>query len=133
MILKMSGSVLLASVLLMGSCGYGGSSCVGDTPVPKLSAISPDTVSSQSLPATITLKGSGFVSDSKVYLNGVNLASTTGNSNRIAAAITEQDLSAAGISTGTAYMSVTNPGQMLGGLLGCPNGGDSKTVPITIN
>ena len=106
---------------------------MGDIPVPSLSAVSPNTVSSQALPASIILKGSGFVSGSRVYLNGVNLSSTTGNSNRIAAAITEQDLSAAGVTTGTANISVTNPGQLLGGLFGCPNGGTSRTVPITID
>jgi len=131
-ILKMFAPVVLGSVLMIGSCGYGGSSCIGETPVPKLSAVSPDAVSSQSLPASIILKGSGFVSWSKVYLNSVNLSGTTLSSNRISAEITWQDLSAAGVGTGTVHISVTNPGQLAGGLFGCPNGGDSGAVPITI-
>ena len=131
-IVKMFAPILLASVLVIGSCGYGGSSCIGETPVPKLSAVSPDTVSSQSLPSSVILKGSGFVSWSKVYLNSVNVSSTTLSSNRISAVITWQDLSAAGVGAGTVYISVTNPGQLAGGLFGCPNGGDSGTVSITI-
>ena len=107
--------------------------CIGATPIPKLSSVSPTTVSSQTLPASLTLNGSGFTSWSVAYLNSVNLTSSTMNSNHITATITWQDLSAADVSTGTVYISVTNAGQIGGGLLGCPNGGSSKTIPITIN
>jgi hypothetical protein len=64
--------------------------------------------------------------------NSLNLASATLSSNRISATIDAQALSAAGVSTGTVNISVTNAGQIMGGILGCPNGGDSKIIPITI-
>ncbi len=125
--------ITIASALLLASCGFGSSmKCIGATPVPKLSSVSPTSLNSQTLPASITLGGSGFVSFSTAYLNSANLASSTLNSNHITALITSNDLSAAGVSTGTVYISVTNDGQIGGGLLGCPNGGSSKTIPISI-
>jgi len=131
-IAAMTCTCLLASGLLLVSCGSGSSSCVGATPVPKLSAVSPNSISSQALPASLTLKGSGFVSWSTVYLNSANLSSTTLNSGRILAGVSSQDLSAAGVTTGTVYISVTNAGQVNLNLFDCPNGGSSRTIPITI-
>ena len=107
--------------------------CIGATPVPKLSSVSPSAISSQTLPASITLGGRGFTSFSIVYLNSVNLSSSTINPEHISALITPEDLSAAGVVTGTVYISVTNEGQIAGGLFGCPNGGSSETIPIVIN
>ncbi|HVN20263.1 MAG TPA: hypothetical protein VMU05_15870 [Dongiaceae bacterium] len=94
--------------------------------------MSPNSISSQALPASLTLKGSGFVSWSTVYLNSANLSSTTLNSGRILAGVSSQDLSAAGVTTGTVYISVTNAGQVNLNLFDCPNGGSSRTIPITI-
>jgi hypothetical protein len=122
-----------AAILFLPSCGLGdGMKCIGATPVPKLSSVAPTTVNSGTLPASIILSGSGFVSWSTVYLNSANLASVTLSSNRISATIDSQALSAAGVNTGTVNISVTNAGQIMGGILGCPNGGDSKIIPITI-
>jgi hypothetical protein len=119
--------------LLLISCGTSGSGCIGATPVPKLSSVNPTTINSQSLPAIIMLSGSGFVSWSVAYLNSVNLSSATIDSHHINATLTWQDLSAAGISTGTLYIGVTNAGQVAGDVFGCPNGGSTQTIPITIN
>jgi hypothetical protein len=55
------------------------------------------------------------------------------DSHHFTATVTWQDLSAAGITSGSAYITVTNAGQIMGGLFGCPNGGTSQAVIITIN
>jgi hypothetical protein len=100
--------------------------------VPNLSSVSPTTINSGNLPASISLAGSGFVSWSTVYLNSVPLASSMSDSHHLTATVTWQDLSAAGISSGTVQVSVTNAGQLAGGLLGCPNGGSSQLIAIAI-
>lgn len=126
--------VLLAVPLILPlvSCGVGGMSCIGATPVPKLSSVSPSTINSGNLPASLLLRGNGFVSWSTVYLDSVPLNSTMSDSGHLSATVTWQDLSAAGISSGTVQVSVTNAGQLAGGLFGCPNGGSSQLVAITI-
>jgi hypothetical protein len=122
----------VALSFLLVSCGAGGMSCVGATPLPKLSSVAPTIINSGNLPASISLAGSGFVSWSTVFLNSVPLTTTMSDSHHLNATVTWQDLSAAGISSGKVEISVTNAGQLAGGLFGCPNGGSSQLIAITI-
>jgi hypothetical protein len=112
------------------SCG-GSSECVGAIPAPKLNSVQPMTIDSQAPSTTMTLSGSGFISSSKVYLNSTLLASTVIDSHHITAIVTPQVLILISVSNGV-EISITNPGQILGGMLGCPNGGDSQSVSLTI-
>jgi len=106
--------------------------CTGETPVPRLSSVSPTTINSALLPATIAVNGSGFVSWSSVNLDSVPLATNMTDSHHLMATLTWQDLSADNMTSGTVQISVTNAGQIQGGLFGCPNGGSSQLIPITI-
>ncbi len=123
--------ILVVTALIAVSCGNG-IECTGATPIPRLSSVSPMTINSAILPATIALSGSGFVSWSTVNMNSVSLATSMTDSQHLAATITWQDLSAGNITPGTVQISVTNAGQIQGGLLGCPNGGTSQLIPIAV-
>ncbi len=90
------------------------------------------TISSQNLPTGLSLKGSGFVSWSTVYMNSANLSTTFVDSHHLMATITWQDMTAVDYSSGTVYISVGNAGQTNLNLFNCPNGGDSKTIPIAV-
>ncbi|HXJ86324.1 MAG TPA: hypothetical protein VMS18_05870 [Candidatus Binatia bacterium] len=120
---------ITAGIVLM-SCG-GSSECVGDIPVPKLQSVQPTTINSQDPSTTLSLSGSGFNSSSKVYLNSMLLASTVIDSHHITATVTSEALFIAGTSNGVGIW-VTNPGQIGGGLLGCSNGGSSKSISLTV-
>ncbi|HTT22327.1 MAG TPA: hypothetical protein VMG82_25590 [Candidatus Sulfotelmatobacter sp.] len=130
----MMGAGLLLLTITTGnvliSCG-GSSECVGDIPVPKLQSVQPMTVNSQDPSTTLSLSGSGFSSSSKVYLNSMLLASTVIDSHHITATVTSEALFVAGTSSGV-QIWVTNPGQIGGGLLGCSNGGSSKSISLTV-
>jgi hypothetical protein len=65
-------------------------------------------------------------------MDSVPLATTMMDSHHLTATITWQDLSADNITSGSVQMSVANAGQIQGGLFGCPNGGTSELIPITI-
>jgi hypothetical protein len=54
------------------------------------------------------------------------------DSHHLIATITWQDLSADNITSGAVQINITNGGQIQGGLFGCPNGGTSRLIPITI-
>jgi len=115
---------------MLPACGIG--KCLGETPVPKLSSVTPSAISLQNLPVGLTLRGSGFLSRSTAYVNSVTLSSITQDSHHISATVTWQDLSATDLSTGMVYISVVNTGQMMGGILGCPNGGTTKAIAIPV-
>ena len=112
------------------SCG-GSSECVGAIPAPRLNSVQPTTIDSKASSTTLTLSGSGFISSSRVYLNSTLLASTVIDSHHITATVTPQVLLLISVSNGVEIV-VTNPGQMFGGMLSCPNGGDSQSVSLTI-
>ena len=122
---------LVAAISCLATCGSS-FECTGETPVPRLSSVAPLTINSALLPATITVSGSGFVSWSSVNMDSVPLTTHWVDSYHLTATITWQDLSADNLSSGTVQISVSNAGQIQGGLFGCPNGGTTKLIPITI-
>jgi len=116
--------------ILLSSCG-GSSECVGAIPVPKLKSVQPTTISSQAPSTTISLSGSGFIPTSRVFLNSWSLASTVVDSHHITTSVSRETLLVVGPSNGVEIW-VTNPGQLGGGIFGCPDGGSSESVSITI-
>ncbi|MBI4993468.1 hypothetical protein HZC33_00710 [Candidatus Wolfebacteria bacterium] len=89
-------------------------------PAPVLSLISPTSRDAGSGAFTLTLNGSGFVSDSSVLWNGFSRATTFVSSTQLTAAITAADVA----SVGTASVSVSNP---------APGGGVSGSQTFTIS
>jgi hypothetical protein len=63
---------LLISLAILGGCGGdGGSGPSAPSPLPVLSRVSPDSLHQADANAQLTLRGSGFVRDSRVLWNGV--------------------------------------------------------------
>jgi hypothetical protein len=109
-------------MLLLAGCGGGISSSTSTTknPVPTISAISPASAFAGSQPLTMTVTGSNFISSSVVNWKGVSRTTTYISSSQLSAAITGDDLAAAG----TAAVTVFNP---------TPGGGTSGSLSFTIN
>jgi uncharacterized protein (TIGR03437 family) len=87
---------------------------------PKISGVTPDSANAGSPDVVITVNGSNFNSGSKVFFNGVELATTFVNDTQLTATIPASALATAG--TGTITVVTPNPG-----------GGASNGVPFTVN
>jgi hypothetical protein len=88
-------------------------------PVPVVSTLSPDSVIAGSGDLTLTVTGSGFISDSVVRWNGADRLTTFISDTVLEAFIAAADTAA----DGTASVAVYSPG---------PGGGVSNTQPFTI-
>ncbi len=130
--------VAIATALLVSSgCGMHGE-CTGDTPIPVLGSISPTSVNISVLPVTIEVRGSHFVTWSKVYINGAWAGSTYVSSSRLIATIDADTVDQGRITPGmTVPVRIDNVGTTVGAFagsaLGCSNGGLSGTVDLNIN
>jgi hypothetical protein len=134
---------IVAPMLLMLLCcsgslispGCGTGNCTGDTPVPRINAISPTTLNMDALPVSITVFGSKFVRWSVVNLNGTPLNTTFVNDSRLTATVPAETLTWWNISSGsTVQITVTNAGSTVGAFageaLGCSNGGTSTSLTL---
>ena len=126
-------TVVLFVIVWAGCGGYGSSSSTPPAPgvVPAIAALVPDNVNAGSSGFTLTVNGSSFNSDAVVKWNGTSQATTYVSGKQLAAAIAAMNLT----SSGTASITVTNPGHPGGGPYG---GGGTKsetsnTVTFTIN
>jgi hypothetical protein len=133
-------AVLAVGAVLCTIPGCGGlGHCEGGLPSPSLSSIAPSTINSTLLPATITVKGDGFQRSSKVWVNGVVVGSAYVSSNQLTATIAGDTIYSAGIFPGARVpVHVSTPPQSMAnsiasGITGCPDGGDSGTVMLTVN
>lgn len=93
---------------------------VPPNPVPAITAISPTTVTSGGPAFTLTVTGTGFVSNSVVRFNGADRATTFVSETEVRALITAADI----LNGGTAIITVFNP---------APGGGVSGELTLTIN
>ncbi len=129
--------VVCSAFLLMPGCNgffvIGGRSCFNETPIPKLSSVSPATIDTQALPVTVTVTGSNFQTWSKIFWNGADLPTTYIDSHHLSTVVTPELMTGLFISNGTALISVSTAGQPMGDLLGCPNGGFTATFVIIVN
>lgn len=102
--------------------GGGASNSVNFTvanPTPAVSSLSPSSAIAGSPATTLTVSGSGFVSNSAVTYNGVAHAATFANSGQLTIQLSTTDLATAG----TFQVIVTNP---------APGGGSSGAVNFTV-
>ena len=88
-------------------------------PAPALAGLSPSTVTAGAGGFALTLSGSGFVTGSKVTLDGASLTTTFVSASQLTAAI-DASVTAVG---GTHAVAVTNP---------TPGGGTSATQTLTV-
>ena len=65
-------------------------SCPGAAPQPRITALSPDTISSHVVSAPLTVEGNGFVEQSEILWNGNPLQTTLLDSYHLEATITQQ-------------------------------------------
>jgi hypothetical protein len=92
---------------------------VNNPPVPSIKSLSPSSGTAGGADFTLTVTGSGFVTDSKVLWNGVEHATTFVSSTSLTASIPAADIAKAG----TATVTVFTPG---------PGGGTSTAKTFTI-
>jgi len=91
---------------------------ISDAPPPKITSITPTTLKPGGAAFTLTVTGSGFVSDSVVQWNAANRTTTFVSSTQLKAAIPAEDIATAG----TAQVTVFTP---------APIGGISNAKALT--
>lgn len=124
--------VVLSSVLPAWTCSANFTSCFGVTPQPQIIALSPDTISAETVFGRLIVVGSGFVSDSEILWNGNALQTTFMDSEHLEARITQQTLESFGGSSGSSVLiSVMSP--QTTSVVGCSAGGNSATLTLMIN
>ena len=104
---------LVAACSVLAACGDDNDK-KSSNPVPVLSAVSPTTASVGGAAFTLTVTGSGFVTESAVQWNGAARTTTYVSSTQLTAAIPASDLATAG----TVQVTVVNP----------PKGGGTSTA-----
>lgn len=129
---------LEAMLFIAAGChGIGSTSCEGGNPTPSLSSISPTTINSALLPATITVNGSHFLPPSKVVIVGINVGTEYISSNQLIATISTIDSSIVPPGSRVSVHVETPPESFAtsigSGITGCPDGGSSGTVMLTVN
>jgi hypothetical protein len=110
---------VLALFLTLPGCGGGGSTAIPNNPLPSITSLTPAAVAAGSAPQTLTVAGSGFISASKVTLNGVGHTSILSSANQISVPLSASDQA----SLGTFPVVVSNP---------APGGGSSGSVNFSV-
>jgi len=122
--------VLLLAILWAG-CGYSNKMTTPSQPgvVPKLNALLPDNVNAGDPAFTLTVNGSGFVTNSTVNWNGMVQPTTYVSASQVTAAIAATNLG----TPGTVPITVTNPGTPGGQYGGGTKSETSNVVNFTIH
>ena len=112
------------AAFVLSGCGGSGSShspqpTPASNPTPTISSITPSSLVAGSSAQSITLAGTGFISSTRIDLNGASLVTTYVSSTAVTAAVPAAAITA----DGTAKISATNPS---------PGGGTSAVQSLTI-
>ena len=124
--LRLLYALLLSVPLLFASaCGGGSSNASGGTPpsnnpVPTVTSLSPASLTAGATAQTLTINGTGFLSNSTVTFNSVAHAATYVSSSQLTISLTTADLATAG----SYPVVVTNP---------APGGGSSTPTSFTVS
>jgi IPT/TIG domain-containing protein len=127
---------ICASLLLAGCDSVffiGGATCFGVTPTPELASVSPSTIDTHSLPATLIVTGRDFQVSSSVRMNNTPLPTTYVDSQHLQAVLTAETTVGKTVDQSAAEISVFTAEQPDGKIFGCPNGGSSATIVVIIN
>ena len=108
-------------------------SCQTSVPQPELVALSPDTIPGDASSVQLIVDGTGFVRQSEILWNGNPLQTTFTDSGHLQTTITREMLDSFGGSDGSGVLiSVRSPGKSHS-IEGCPNGGSSGTLVLSIH
>lgn len=110
----------LASNDLMQTIDAGTCSGTNPNPVPSISSLSPASLPLGSAPQTLTVVGTGFLSNSSVTFNGVSHTPSIISSTGLSISLSSSDLA----TLGSYPVVVTNP---------APGGGTSNAVDFTVS
>ena len=129
--MKNAKTILLAALLALGlACGYSKKS---STPamagaMPNISALSPASAPAGSMGVILTVNGSNFNGNATINWNGAALSTTHVSANQLMATIPNSDLA----TSGTASVTVTNPGTMGGAYGGGTSAEMSNSMTFTV-
>jgi len=107
-------------------------SCPGAVPQPQIASLSPNAISADANSVLMLVDGAGFVRESKILWNGNPLQTTFLDSRHLQTTITQETLNSFGGSDGSSVLiSVKSPESV--SIEGCPNGGSSATLVLSIH
>ncbi len=111
---------------------FGFRSCEGVVPQPQITALSPDSILSDTASVLLTVDGSGFTPQSQIMWNRNSLETTFVNSQQLQTTITQQTIESFGGSAGSSVqISVRSNGSVAD--LECPNVVNSATMILVID
>jgi len=130
--MKNAKTILLAALLAVGiACGYSKKSttpAVAGT-MPNIASLSPSSAPANTMNVVLTVNGTNFNTNATINWNGTALSTTHVSANQVIATIPNADLA----TSGTAAVTVTNPGTP-GGLYGGGTMAEtSNSMTFTIN
>jgi hypothetical protein len=108
------------------------SSCEGSAPQPQIASLSPGAVAGDSTSVLLIVNGSDFVPQSQIMWNGNAMSTMFTDSSHLQTTVTQQTFNSFGGAAGSSVqISVRTLG--LGGVSGCPIGGNSATLELVID
>jgi len=130
--MKNAKTILLAALLAVGiACGYSKKSTTPATAgaMPNIASLSPSSAPANTMNVVLTVNGTNFNTNATINWNGTALSTTHVSANQVIATIPNADLA----TSGTAAVTVTNPGTP-GGLYGGGTMAEtSNSMTFTIN
>jgi hypothetical protein len=107
-------------------------SCLGITSTPQITSLSPNTISADTQPVPLMVIGKNFASQSQIFWDGNALQTVFIDSQHLQATITQQTFEQLGGSRGSSVLISVNS-VTTSAVVGCPIGGSSATLALTIN
>lgn len=130
--MKVTKTILLAALLATGlACGYSAKKTTPASPgtMPNIAALSPSSTAAGSMGVVLTVNGTNFNSNGTINWNGTALATTHVSANQLMTTIPNADVA----TSGTAMVTVTNPGTPGGIYGGGTQAETSNSMTFTIN
>lgn len=130
--MKIAKTVLLAALLAVGlACGYSSKATTPASPgtLPNITALSPASAPAGSTGVILTVNGTNFNGNAAINWVGTALSTTHVSSNQLMATVPNSDLA----TSGTAAVTVTNPGTAGGIYGGGTMAATSNSMTFTIN
>jgi hypothetical protein len=132
-IMKTTKNVLVVALLFAGfGCGYGSHSTTPPSPgtTPNISQLAPDSATAGMTGVVLTVNGTNFNSNATIDWNGTALSNSTFiSANQMMVTLPNSDIAV----SGTATVTVTNPGTPGGIYGGGTSPETSNSMSFTIN
>jgi len=130
--MKIAKTIFVAVLLAVGlGCGYSSKSSTPATAgaMPTVTALSPASAPAGSMGVILTVNGTNFNGNATINWNGTALTTSHVSANQLTATIPNSDLA----TSGTAMVTVTNPGTPGGIYGGGTMAETSNSMTFTIN